>query len=74
MIGLAVFSYSMDEIMKTYGGTFFSIQIHWEVVSNLIFLGLSRNSKLFKIQLHAQLNAVFILLKCRLQMHGEACV
>ena len=33
MIGLAVLSYSMDEIMKMYGGTF-SIEIHWEVMNN----------------------------------------
>ena len=48
MIGLAVLSYSMDKIMKMYGGIF-SIQIHWEVMSNhrLSFFGSSRNSKLF---------------------------
>ena len=40
MIGLAVLSYSMDEIMKMYGGVF-SIQIHWEVMSNLSFLNFS---------------------------------
>ena len=28
---------------------FFSVQIHWEVMSNLSFLGLSRSSKLFII-------------------------
>ena len=33
MIGLAVLSYSMDEIMKMYGGIF-SIKIHWEVMNN----------------------------------------
>ena len=45
MIGLAVLSYSMDEIRKMYGGVF-SIQIHWKVMSNLNFLGSTRKSKL----------------------------
>ena len=36
MIVLAVLSYSMDEIMKMYGGGF-SFQIHWEVTSNFEF-------------------------------------
>ena len=36
MIGLAVLSYSMDEIMKMYGGIF-SIEIHWEVLNNFAF-------------------------------------
>ena len=31
MIGLAVLSYSMDEMMKITVG-FFSIQIHWKVI------------------------------------------
>ena len=33
IIGLAVLSYSMDEILKMYGGIF-SIEIHWEVMNN----------------------------------------
>ena len=43
MIGLAVLSYSMDEIMKMYGGVFL-IKIHREVMTNLIFLSSSQNS------------------------------
>ena len=42
MIGLAVLSYSLDEIMKMYGGVF-SIQIHWEVMSNFEFRDEPRN-------------------------------
>ena len=40
------FCLTMDEIMKMCGGVF-SIQIHWEVMSNISCLGSSRNSKLF---------------------------
>ena len=47
MIGLALLSYSMDEIMNMYGGIF--CQIQWEVMSNLIFLGSSRNSDCSKL-------------------------
>ena len=37
MIGLAVLSYCMYEILKMYCGDFFSIQIHWEVTNNFEF-------------------------------------
>ena len=37
MTGLAVLSYSMDEIMKMYAVGFFSIQIHREVMNKLEF-------------------------------------
>ena len=36
MTALAVLSYSVDEIMKMYGGIF-SVQIHWEVMNNFEF-------------------------------------
>ena len=47
MIGLAVLSYSVDEIMKMYGhGGVFSTQIHWEVMSNFEFCDEPRKLRL----------------------------
>ena len=50
MTGLAVLSYSMDEIMKMYGGPgFFSIQIHWEAKSKLSFSARCETQKCSKL-------------------------
>ena len=48
MIGLAVLSYSMDEIMKITVG-FFSIRIHWKVINNFEFRDELRKVRLLKL-------------------------